>query len=473
LLLMRLGSRRAVLWGVLSAGIASLAAASLLMRSNPSAVFYLMPFRIFEFAIGIVVAVAQFPSRGRLFKPGIIGSVGLLAILFSVTFFDSGWPMPSVYSLVPCLGAAAIIYGGNTQPIAAVLSGRIMTFIGRISYSLYLVHWPIVIFAAQAGLDGLIGKLTILALCFLAAVTQFYFVEQPLRRSKRRIGFMSARMALTCCAAVMVLAGSTAVYALETDGLRFRLPPELRAIPTAMQMWVERNRSVRSGKCFLLPSETFADFDKKECLKTIPGVKNYLVVGDSLAADLYSTLSQAYPNVSFLQATSGSCKPIRGNKEGKNCADLLLFIFNTFIQYRVIYGVILSGNWNHSDLIGIEQTLAYLKPRVARVILAGPPIRFTQPVPSLIFESRVLDVRSVEHFAYSRRPFFDATNETLIERYAATMPFINLEEAMCLKGCHLFTESGKLIFIDNIHLTVAGSGYLAKNISRLYPHLFP
>ena len=70
LLLMRIGGRRAILLGVLTAGVASLAGASLFIKSDPSAVFYLMPFRIFEFTIGIVVAVAQFPSRGRLFQPG-------------------------------------------------------------------------------------------------------------------------------------------------------------------------------------------------------------------------------------------------------------------------------------------------------------------------------------------------------------------------------------------------------------------
>jgi peptidoglycan/LPS O-acetylase OafA/YrhL len=472
LLLMRIGGRRAILLGVLTAGVASLAGASLFIKSDPSAVFYLMPFRIFEFTIGIVVAVAQFPSRGRLFQPGIIGSAGLLAIVFSIVFLDSGWPMPSIYSLVPCLGAAAIIYGGNTQPIAAILSGRVITFIGRISYSLYLVHWPIVIFAAQAGANGLTGKLTILALCFLAAIGQYFFVEQPLRHSKRGIRFMSVRTALSCCAALIVLAASTAVYALTTDGLRFRLPPELRQIPTATQMWEERNRSVRMWKCFLLPSETFADFDKDECLKTITGVKNYLVVGDSLSADLYSTLSQAYPNVSFLQATSGGCTPILGNQRDKNCANLLSFIFNDFILQHKIYGIILGGNWAPADLIGIDKTLAYLRAHVGRVMLAGPPVRFAEPVPSLIFESRMLDVRSVEHFAYSRRYLFDPLNETLIEKYAANMPFINLQEAMCLKGCHLFTESGKLMFIDNFHLTVAGASYLANNMRRLYPNLF-
>lgn len=83
----------------------------------------------------------------------------------------------------------------------------------------------------------------------------------------------------------------------------------------------------------------------------------------------------------------------------------------------------------------------------------------------------MLDVPSVGHFAYSRRYLFDALNETLIERYAETMPFINLQETMYLKGYHLFTEFEKLMFIDNVHLTV-----LERHISRTtfgdYQNLF-
>ena len=471
LLIIRSLGKLAVYWIISAAGIVSLIGAYLFIEADPSAVFYLMPFRVFEFTIGASLALPQFSRKPKSFLSCILAVVGLLSILFSIAFFNSKLPMPGIYSLAPCMGTAAVIYGGNVQPAAMLLSSRVMTFIGRISYSLYLVHWPVIIFTAQAGWKGVPGILLGLVICLLTAVLQFYCIEQPLRRSNRRVEFVNTKVAVSSGVILLVLAISVATYGLVTDGLRFRLPPELQAIPSAVEMWAERDPTVNIKKCFLTSRNQFSDFNQNECLSIKPGSKNYLVVGDSTAGDLFSALSQAYPDLTFLQATSGNCRPIRGNDQDKNCADLLDFIFDDFVIHHSIDGVILSGIWSNQDLDAIDDTIEYLKLHVDNVILAGIPVMFLKNPTSLIFESGSKNIEDIERFVFSKMHPGSYVNQLLIDRFAANVPFIDIQKAMCLKGCHIFNEVGKIIFIDFAHLTVAGATYLSKNILQLYPDL--
>lgn len=174
--------RLGMLWLILATAIASLAGATVVLNYDPSAAFYLAPFRIFEFAAGIGLALGDpaFPSNRPL--RAAIFLAGLVAVLCSFLLLDSSVPMPGPLALVPCLGAAAVIYAGAEHPARMVLTNPIARFVGRISYSLYLTHWPVDIFI---GTETPWQKLAVLTVSFLTASTQFYLVEDPIRRTGR------------------------------------------------------------------------------------------------------------------------------------------------------------------------------------------------------------------------------------------------------------------------------------------------
>jgi peptidoglycan/LPS O-acetylase OafA/YrhL len=109
-------------------------------------IFFLTPFRIFELGIGaLMVWLIQYKPRNSLvLEPLVI--IGLSMIGYGVFAFDKTTLFPSYNALLPCLGAALIIYAGSAKYTGRLLNNVIMVCIGLISYSLYLVHWPLFIF---------------------------------------------------------------------------------------------------------------------------------------------------------------------------------------------------------------------------------------------------------------------------------------------------------------------------------------
>ncbi|MER9188285.1 acyltransferase family protein [Mesorhizobium australicum] len=343
-----------------------------------------------------------------------------------------------------------------------------MGFVGRISYSLYLVHWPIAVFLP---LGTLHEKTFALALCCVAAVIQYNAVEMPLRRGIRPGDHLTTSTAVGVAASIIGATFIVSGYATYSDGLKFRLPPELRGIQSANSMWNERNPTVRVGTCFILPSQKFIDFDQQACVGKVGGKKNVLIVGDSIAADMYSVLKQAYPDVNFLEATAGSCVPLAGNKMDANCESLMRFVFDDFVHRGELDAVVLAASWHPSDVDpGIRQSINALKG--TRIVLLGPPIRFTGNAPDLIFESRAVTIDGTEKFVFAHRHPADAMTKPLLDIYAGDTQAISIEDVMCRDRCRLFDDQGKLIFLDFGHLTMAGATFLAGNMRAAYPHLF-
>ena len=146
-LMLRFARKQAVPFIALIA-CASFACSVWLSRHFPDVNFFLLPSRMWELMIGALLATSAAPTLKNRVVAEILGGGGLAAILASVVLYSSTTPFPSEAALLPCLGAAAIIYSG-TQPTMtrALLAAPPVVFLGLISYSLYLWHWPVRVFA--------------------------------------------------------------------------------------------------------------------------------------------------------------------------------------------------------------------------------------------------------------------------------------------------------------------------------------
>lgn len=151
----------------------------------PNWAFYSLPTRAWELALGGLLAtgataLARFPGP----LVGFAGWLGVAAIGGAVVLFDSTMPFPGIAAVVPSLGAAAVIAGAPRRfGPGRVLSIAPLRFAGRISYSLYLVHWPILVltpFALGLELTTETG-LALVTLSFFAASASWALVETPFR----------------------------------------------------------------------------------------------------------------------------------------------------------------------------------------------------------------------------------------------------------------------------------------------------
>ena len=187
--------RRRPVWLAIFVGavfLLSLAAAQWTVASDQNLAFYLSPFRAFEFAVGASVLWAPQLKRQLARELGL--AVGLILIVYSLFAYTAQSPMPGFETLVPTVGAALVIYCGEAR-LGILLRNWPARWIGRISYSLYLVHWPILVFAQYILMRDLTRLEAVLAFFVSVAVAwlMLVFVETPFRQRDGRAFRISSR----------------------------------------------------------------------------------------------------------------------------------------------------------------------------------------------------------------------------------------------------------------------------------------
>jgi peptidoglycan/LPS O-acetylase OafA/YrhL len=195
-------------------------------HTHPDAAFYLLHSRAWELLVGCLLASIGFArcplTSGRQLINEVLSAAGLLSILFSVVLFTSQTPFPGVAALLPCLGTAAIIYSNASQStrVGRLLSWGVLVWIGGLSYSLYLWHWPMLAFARYSSVTPLSSPATvgIIVASFPMAWLSYRYIETPFRRPVSRRGAFGvltlAGISLTC----LLIAGSLIVATKGAKG---------------------------------------------------------------------------------------------------------------------------------------------------------------------------------------------------------------------------------------------------------------
>jgi hypothetical protein len=461
---------------VIVVGTVSVVSAELLRTTHPGAVFYLTPFRMFELCVGALLTVI--PRRRHLHQlwEQLAMIAGLSAVAYSVAYFDASTLARHFWLLLPCAGAALVIFAGNPPWSGWLLSNRLITAVGTISYSLYLVHWPIIVFYKYVHPAGITTgrKVLLVLLCVAMATLMYKTVELPFRSSRAGQMPQSVRTAALVAAVLALLIGTISGHAWYSKGWTFRVPSELRVLPSETAMWTERNPVARVGTCFVYEKAS-PSLDDEKCLRVDEGKPNYLIMGDSFAADAYVYLSEAYPNVNFLQATAGNCPPLIVSSGDAICTTLLGKMFSTFIPATKLDGVVLSAAWQWADLDALDRTIDLLKTKMPRVMLLGAGIRFPASVSALIYQSKRMTREGVEGDVGSHiNPGEFALNDSMRKRFQAKVAaYIDVQSIQCEGHCRIFTQDGRMMYVDFGHLTLAGSRYVAPRIASRYGSIFP
>lgn len=188
---------------------------SWVVTRNPGAAFFLSHFRFWELLVGALIA---FVPRGRFQSKGateLLPLLGLSLILFAVFRYNAKTPFPGPSALLPTLGAALILcpIGDGVSTIARVLSLRPVVAVGLISYSLYLWHWPLLIYSFLVWDAPLWGRWALVGAALLLSWASWAWIENPFRRS----AFVSRAWVFGSAAAAILIAVCVG-YSARTPG---------------------------------------------------------------------------------------------------------------------------------------------------------------------------------------------------------------------------------------------------------------
>ena len=173
-------------------------------RNAPEANFFLAPSRVWELMAGVLCAFYLQQARDpKLLIRQLASVAGLLMLVYSIAFLDKSIPFPSLYALIPVVGTVLIIlFTDKNTLVGKILSLPFIVGVGLISYSAYLWHQPLFVFARLNSMDEL-SVMTLLGLSILAFIMAFIswrWVEKPFRNrnwlSQRQVLWMAALCSL-------------------------------------------------------------------------------------------------------------------------------------------------------------------------------------------------------------------------------------------------------------------------------------
>jgi peptidoglycan/LPS O-acetylase OafA/YrhL len=307
--------RRGLQASLIAICLVSLALCVWLIGRHPTATFYLLPTRAWEFLLGAAAFLWQagtvFPRTVFHRWPGeLAAALGITAIVVTATTLTPGTRYPGLITMLPCVGTCAVLMAnarGNTLA-KRVLSIPIFVFIGRLSYSLYLWHWPIFVFGRQVwrGDSSVVRIIECFALTMIAALLSWRYIEEPfrLRPSSGNLGrgvtpLLVATLAGLGCACLVILGA----------GFPGRLPPNA--------VGYERDalrKDSQLGNCHHGEPELVAITGICKLHAAAAQGDAVLVWGDSHAnvvAPVAAQLGEAR-DMTVLQATYSSCPPLVG-----------------------------------------------------------------------------------------------------------------------------------------------------------------
>lgn len=290
-----------VILGALSA--ASLAYCAWLTPREPAAAFFLLPARFWELGLGMILALTSARWRpalaalpGRLSDGLAVIAVAGLAATFALareTAFPYPWAVPPVAATLVLI---ALVGAGVARRTAGVLASRPVAYVGRISYSLYLWHWPVyVLMRWTCGLDSALARVIAVALTFGLAALSYRFVEQPFRRSSRlrrlpRIVVVAGGLGALVAGAGLAKAGFALTSVLSLSQTR------------NTQLWSPYSKPPADGACSAQVATHWEgavkilDLEPKGC--GAPAPSGLIVAGDSHAGAytrMLRELAQAKP----------------------------------------------------------------------------------------------------------------------------------------------------------------------------------
>ncbi len=430
----------------------------ILIDEHNSLVFYLMPFRVWEILLGSIIALIQ----ANKVWPGYLAYFGAFLLSLSFVFIDNSMKFPGFVALVPVIGACFLVLETNPTIVSKLLSLRPLVFIGVLSYSIYLWHWPILDTSKliYGEISPLYRVMVVLSTLFLAFLTT-YLIETPIRKL-RRINFLYITY-------VCILFFAAAIFLNQGFSSR-----EINRL----------NSDLKINNSFVLdyrrPCSAYIGVSNKEdrCNddRYVRKETELALVGDS-QSNAFTTIlegARSYKPVNYLQLGMGMCPSLLGFgiPECINFAEKTFSYIKSEPSFKT---VVIAGQWPlYSDGLTIDGK--YLSgslfwESLDRTVKAykeiGKDVYLVYTVPGgqprkcfkrSIFTdgSCQLDARVASENEKNYRVKFD---QIILEN---NLDSLDLKEALCDRLVCTNKSNSTIVYLDNAHISRSGGAYISE-----------
>lgn len=455
---------------LLSLGVVSFLFSCYAVVHKPSIGFYLLPSRTWELLVGAIVALDILPAIKSKTVRNLIGIAGTASMIVSIAIFRESMPFPGYSAAFPVLGAGAIIYVGmhGEHLIKKFFEFKPVVFIGMISYSLYLWHWPIIVFMNYVSLRELTlpEKLVIVLSTFLISCFSWKYVESPFRTKPPIIPHRAPLFALAAASIVIAVGIGGILHARE--GL-----PQRLGLSTAKTAEYTK-KPYSSPELHTITKEGFSYLIGKTSQ-----MPSFLVWGDSHAHSLTPGMSivAGQNNKTGILLAGPGIPPLIDAGEGNFInTESNAFndeVINYLAKHEAIKTVFLASCWSNVDKND------WFQPSLAKTIdkltSMNRHVVILTDVPYLPHDLQqahsVAYRKSIDIYKFDSLSYHDylKQNDTFFKFIgnldrSRGVSIIDLGGRFYRDGKNILMMDDKLFYEDNNHLSESGSIYAARSI---------
>ncbi|MEZ5902034.1 MAG: acyltransferase family protein [Alphaproteobacteria bacterium] len=446
---------------------------------KPSATFYWAPTRAWELLLGAFLALGFIPLPSRRWLLEVLGILGLCLIGYAVFAFDYDTAFPGLNALFPCLGASLLIYANQSRQTVSkkFLGLKPLVFIGLCSYSFYLWHWPVFVFAKYLSMNSLTGVQScgLVLLSFALSVMTWKFIETPFRNRS----FLAGRwkvFTVALLASIPLFAASGAIIGKEGFPNRFA---NIEALEKQKESHVKE-------ACVDIAS---SEFEKQKCVfGNQSKAPSFIVWGDSHAGAFmpaFDTIGKETGRAGILASSSG-CPPLleitlaRDEKPHK-CIEFNNTILSTIKDGDTVFLVARWTYYTHKSLINhegptwlnnefsreisekenlrvfedaLKSTIKAIKERGAVPVIVDSVPEYPRSVPEMLFLFDRDVTVSKELFNNNRQKTSDILRNISSQNEAE---YIDPSRILCDESKCYANKEQSVFYFDDDHLSLDGA----------------
>ncbi|MFC5579624.1 acyltransferase family protein [Rhodanobacter terrae] len=466
----------------------SLAFCITLTRTAPQMAFYMMPLRAWQFAAGALVWLHShspidhdtdsLKQRKTTIMGRYVGWLGLGLIMTAALWFNANMAYPGWRSLLPTIGAAAIVAAGvreSNKGISWALSWRPLQAIGRVSYSWYLWHWPVLLLGgALIATVSPAYRAGLVVLSFLLAIASYRWVESPIRHQARWI--VRPRVAVLAAITLMMTANILCIAWYNATSAWANSPAQQRYAQAHFDAPI----------IYSMPCDDWYHSDEVRFCAFGPSDAKHTVVlmGDSIGAQWFPAVAEVFnrPDWRLLVLTKSSCpmvdEPIFYPRIERDYVECSTWRKNASQQVAalrpdiVILGSVQTANFNRTQWVeGTARLLKVISGSAGHVyILRGTP-HLPFDGPNCLSSKNWLPWLHLSHSTCQASGFSKSDNNVYHWLQEASGRFgnvsmLDLNGAICPDGLCRAEQDGMVVFRDSQHMTATFAKSLGKELGQ-------